>query len=71
MGYWGKAKSEHAGHKGSTRKNGFWGPRREAKATAKRVRRTDDQRETQRFDAYEAGRRAVRRHGEALKRLAD
>ena len=42
MSYWRRTKTEHTGHKGSTRKSGFWGTRHEAKQTAKRKRRRLD-----------------------------
>lgn len=35
-------KTEHAGHKGSGRKSGFWGLRADAKYNSKRKRRTID-----------------------------
>jgi hypothetical protein len=41
-------KTEHAGHKGSGRKSGFWGLRAEAKYNSKRKRRTDDKKSTSR-----------------------
>jgi hypothetical protein len=34
-------KTEHAGHKGSGRKGGFWGRRAEAKAVSKKLRRAN------------------------------
>ena len=35
-------KTEHTGHKGSGRKAGFWGTRKEAKETCSRLRRSRD-----------------------------
>lgn len=38
-----KAKrTEHAGHKGSSRKSGYWGKRAEAKAECRKARRHND-----------------------------
>jgi len=38
-------KTEHSGHKGSGRKSGFWGLRREAKDLSRMKRRTIDKKE--------------------------
>ena len=40
-----KDKAEHAGDKGSSRKDGFWGKRVDAKKSAKKLRRTIDKKE--------------------------
>ena len=41
MARW-KGKSEHAGHKGSTRKGGYWGKRADANYDSKKQRRMTD-----------------------------
>lgn len=42
MALWTKGRTEHSGHKGSSRKHGFWGKRDEAKEASRKQRRRDD-----------------------------
>jgi len=43
-------KTEHAGHKGSTRKTGYWGLREDAKRESNSARRLADRRIAQAYD---------------------
>jgi len=46
-------KTEHAGHKGSTRKTGYWGHREDAKRESNSARRLEDRRISLSYEAEE------------------
>ncbi len=48
-------KTEHAGHKGSTRKTGYWGLREDAKRESNSARRLADRRIAQAYDPDDEG----------------
>ena len=46
-------KTEHTGHKGSTRKTGYWGHREDAKQESNSARRLEDRRIVQDYNPHE------------------